>query len=657
MKLNSLILFIGIFLLGPGFQSVYSNESSPWKTWESLGVNEVEIPPNWNSMQKFGEPVSKLKFIRGIDYTSKYLVIRVPIQEWERGHSFYSTYADDHFLAVCGDKRVLASNWGHEDKPYFLGYPWIFFSLGSCKSQYFYLFLYSYGENTSLYNPRINTPIQILKDLAKVELLSLGINAFAIIIGIIQFVYWIGNPTLTTYFWFSQFSILLGLYGFTRLSLNNLLIPNGHTEFLLELFLDYSWPASLSGTLLGIIKESRFRELTKMIYYFYGLFIFSLLAFFVFDIHPYKLLNIFNLSLVILFITIVANLIISRSENPYFKNLLVGFSLCFVLAFLEILKGSKLIDLEFYYGEFSFLIFLITILITSQSIAQNNRQMIQVDRFEAKRKVRTLSKDLQKASDQLIQAEKLSSLGSMVSGIAHEINNPMNFIEMSRFQEKEEIQELKKYLFQLIPDSDDSKAFRIELEKRFQSIDALNAQIQIGVKRVADINLSMRNAARTDTTKEKNILLKEVIEESLLIMGAKAKEFQIEKILDEHLTAEVKRSQYGQIVMNLVSNAADALKERKEAIGSNFTGMIRVSLSKLNNDSILIVEDNGPGIALENRDKIMNAFFTTKKAGEGTGLGLAIIGKIIDGHNGSIEIGESELGGAKFKVIIPITAE
>jgi hypothetical protein len=276
-----------------------------------------------------------------------------------------------------------------------------------------------------------------------------------------------------------------------------------------------------------------------------------------------------------------------------------------------------------------------------------------LDKMELQKKQTQSEKDLLSASDQLIQAEKLSSLGAMVSGIAHEINNPVNFIEMSRFQEKEELEDLKKYLFELIPDSEESRPFRLSLEKKFQSLEELNSQIQTGVKRVVDINHSMRNAARMDLQKEKNVNLSEVIEESLLILGAKTKEFQIQKNLDQNCTAEVRRSQIGQIVMNLVSNSADAIKEKKETDHPGLNGIIQVSLYLKDGTAFLVVEDNGPGIPEENRDKVMNSFFTTKKVGVGTGLGLAIVGKIVEGHQGKIEISTSNLGGAKFTVQIP----
>jgi signal transduction histidine kinase len=266
--------------------------------------------------------------------------------------------------------------------------------------------------------------------------------------------------------------------------------------------------------------------------------------------------------------------------------------------------------------------------------------------------------ELDQASNQLIQAEKLSSLGAMVAGIAHEINNPVNFIEMSRFQEKTELDELKNYLFGLVPEGEEGRAFKESLEEKFKSLYELNAQIQTGVKRVVEINHSMRNAARTDLEKTPNVDMSELIQESLLILGGKAKEYQVERKEEEIGGVTCKRSQIGQVVMNLVSNACDALKERKEKEGSGFQGKILVSLRK--GEALgtveIAVENNGYGIPEEKWSKVFEAFYTTKPVGVGTGLGLAICAKIISDHGGKIQVGQSEsLEGAKFTIILPLS--
>jgi signal transduction histidine kinase len=265
-----------------------------------------------------------------------------------------------------------------------------------------------------------------------------------------------------------------------------------------------------------------------------------------------------------------------------------------------------------------------------------------------------IDQDLKDATSQLIQAEKLSSLGAMVAGISHEISNPVNFIETSRFSLEEEIQEMKKYLFSMIPDTEEAKTFRVSLEKKFQSMEEGMGNISIGVKRVTEINKSMRNAARSDEFVTTGVDLTEVLAEAITILGSKLKSYQVEKYLQDRLpTVNVKRSHIGQVFMNILSNAGDALNEIS-AHNPGFQGKIRISIVYQEPNITISFEDNGPGIPQEKKSKVMNAFYTTKPPGVGTGLGLAICGKIIDDHKGKIQIEDSEWGGAKFILTIPV---
>ena len=107
----------------------------------------------------------------------------------------------------------------------------------------------------------------------------------------------------------------------------------------------------------------------------------------------------------------------------------------------------------------------------------------------------------------------------MVSGIAHDINNPLNFIETARFQEQEKLDQLKEHLLGLVPDGDEGEEFKADLLARFDKLSRLNEQIKTGVTRVTEISKSMRNASRADTEKSNDVNLVEVIEESLIITG------------------------------------------------------------------------------------------------------------------------------------------
>ena len=264
----------------------------------------------------------------------------------------------------------------------------------------------------------------------------------------------------------------------------------------------------------------------------------------------------------------------------------------------------------------------------------------------AKEEQAQIAKELQEASRQLIQAEKLSGLGAMVSGIAHDINNPLNFIETARFQEQEKLDQLKEHLLGLVPEGEEGEEFKADLLARFEKLGKLNDQIKTGVTRVTEISKSMRNASRADTEKTNDVNLVEVIEESLIITGNKVKQFKlINNIPDGIALATCNRSQIGQVVMNFLSNAADALVEYKEQ-NREHKGTIQVDLAISNHSDgqnqlktvQISVSDNGAGVPQENRDKVLNAFFTTKAAGVGTGLGLAICGKIAQAHDGTIHI-------------------
>jgi hypothetical protein len=277
--------------------------------------------------------------------------------------------------------------------------------------------------------------------------------------------------------------------------------------------------------------------------------------------------------------------------------------------------------------------------------------------IDLERERSTIKEELELATNQLIQAEKLSSLGSMLAGIAHEINNPVNFIELSRFEQAEKIDEFEKYLLSLVPEGEEGLAFKSNLTDKFLALKELNKQIQSGVKRVIEINHSMRNASRNDVTSMEDVDLYGLIIENLTILGSKTKAFHVKKYVAKNVPSiSCKRSQIGQVLMNIISNSADALSEKRNKMGIGFQGEIEIHVELFDEKTVAIrIEDNGEGVPEPIQEKIMEPFFTTKAVGVGTGLGLAISKKIIDSHSGKIIIGKSlALGGAQFTITLPI---
>jgi signal transduction histidine kinase len=258
-----------------------------------------------------------------------------------------------------------------------------------------------------------------------------------------------------------------------------------------------------------------------------------------------------------------------------------------------------------------------------------------------------LVSELDEAQKQLVQAEKMASLGQQVSGIAHEIGNPLNYISGSAQLMNLEIMDLEE------------KCAETGSDEHFEKIREHLTDIETGCEKIREISQAMRNYSRLDDVATPGVDLKAVAHEALVILEGKARGIALSMSAAEVPTITCHRSHVGQVIMNLVGNAIDALQERREAEGVESCGRIGVELRSAENHGAegveILVDDDGPGVPKHIRPKILEPFFTTKPAGKGTGLGLAITSKIVQNHGGRITIETSEnLGGASFRVWLPV---
>lgn len=266
--------------------------------------------------------------------------------------------------------------------------------------------------------------------------------------------------------------------------------------------------------------------------------------------------------------------------------------------------------------------------------------------------------DLKETQSQLIQTEKMSSLGEMVAGIAHEINNPVNFIYANieyannYFQDLLSLVTLYKEQYPSFNTAIEKKLKEIDWEYLNEDLLKLLSSIKIGAERIREIVLSLRNFSRLDEADMKEVNIHEGINNTLLILNHRLKQ-NIEVIKDygELPLVECYPAQLNQVFMNIISNAIDALLETNTSANKK----IIICTQNINNKYIRIgIKDNGSGIPEEIRNKLFNPFFTTKPVGKGTGLGLSISYKIIEKHYGKIEV-ISEIGkGTEFAIMIPI---
>ena len=289
--------------------------------------------------------------------------------------------------------------------------------------------------------------------------------------------------------------------------------------------------------------------------------------------------------------------------------------------------------------------------------AKEKSQSLQEIMHQSEKKLETVKKELEEVFLQLIQAEKLSTIGTMVAGIAHDINNPLNFMSGANYNLSKTLKEFKGTLFEMIGENtdEDSLQAKNEFQTRFEKFQKFNDDINLGISRITEISKSMRNATRTDKEFSKDVSFIEVCEEAIIITSSKLKNIElIREFSSDFPYITCNRSQMSQVIMNFLSNSADAIEEYKSK-HPEYKGKIKIFLRSSTEKISFGIEDNGGGILPENREKVMKAFYTTKPTGVGTGLGLAICGKIVDSHGWKIAIGdglESKDGhGAKLEVI------
>ncbi|MCY7393448.1 MAG: PAS domain-containing sensor histidine kinase, partial [Leptolyngbyaceae cyanobacterium CAN_BIN12] len=276
--------------------------------------------------------------------------------------------------------------------------------------------------------------------------------------------------------------------------------------------------------------------------------------------------------------------------------------------------------------------------------------------------------ELQHTQTQLIQSEKMSSLGQLVAGVAHEINNPVNFIHGNLSHAHDYTQDLISLvdLYQThVPSPSaiiQSTINTIDLDFLKEDLPKVLSSMRVGSERIREIVRSLRNFSRLDEAEFKAVDIHEGIDSTLMILQsrlkAKSDSFSIQ-ILKEYGTlplVDCYPGQLNQVLMNILSNAIDALEEASLEAAAPFSPLITICTRVLSSNCIAVqIADNGSGMNEQVRSRLFDPFFTTKTVGKGTGLGLSISYQIVtEKHKGRL-ICQSELGqGAKFIIEIPI---
>jgi PAS domain S-box-containing protein len=305
--------------------------------------------------------------------------------------------------------------------------------------------------------------------------------------------------------------------------------------------------------------------------------------------------------------------------------------------------------------------------ISERKLVEDERRQAEAQLQQQTADLEAALQELQRTQAQMIQSEKMSSLGQLVAGVAHEINNPVNFIYGNLSHARTYTQDLLG-LVQLYQDhyttpvpAIAAEAEAIDLEFLLEDLPKILDSMQVGAERIQKIVTSLRTFSRMDEAEVKAVDLHDGIDSTVMILQhrLKAKSDRIDIPVIKHYgnlpKVECYVGQLNQVFMNILSNGIDTLEEALEQ-GKQFTPTLQIQTElSASGEAIIRITDNGLGIPAAIKQRLFDPFFTTKAVGKGTGMGLSISYQIVtEKHGGSLSCTSVPGQGTEFVITIPL---
>jgi len=282
------------------------------------------------------------------------------------------------------------------------------------------------------------------------------------------------------------------------------------------------------------------------------------------------------------------------------------------------------------------------------ALLQRQKQEIE----SQKSKVEMALKELKSTQAQLIQSEKMASLGELAAGIAHEIQNPLNFVNNFSDVNAELVDELQQEL--RIGKIEDAMSISMDIKENERKINHHG-------KRADAIVKGMLQHSKTSSGKKELTDINALCDEYLRLSyyGLKARDKSFDATMKAEFETTIDKiniipQDIGRVLLNLYNNAFYAISEKKKLEREGYDPTVSVTTKKVDDKIAIIVKDNGKGIPQNVLDKIFQPFFTTKPTGEGTGLGLSLAYDIVKAHGGELRVETKEGEGSEFVVELPL---